>query len=288
MTCTSPVYLKGNYGSQLGSRGFLVPCGKCMSCRIQKTREWMVKMYHELETAGKGIFLTLTYGEKEDHPYMPLFVLKADVQKFIKRLRKHYEPRKLRYYAAGEYGENGRAHYHLIIYGLGLDEMECYKVNKKYKASKIIESIWKYGYNTIGDVNPNTARYCAKYIQKKDNRKWPKNYLPFQLYSKNLGIEWMKKNNNQIKDFGITINGINVGMPLAYKRKIDNEIVLYVEKNYENQKKWDNENIKEINKYNSKNNKNINEIDFEVLKERAREQAKKNLDAMLALKESAL
>ena len=53
-----------------------------------------------------------------------------DIQKFLKRLRKNITearktdkslPEKIKYYVAGEYGGtngNGRARYHMIIYGL--------------------------------------------------------------------------------------------------------------------------------------------------------------------------
>ena len=71
----------------------------------------------------KTRFLTLTYADEHLPPNGSLVV--ADLQKFIKRLRKHYAKRnngiKLRYYACGEYGDRyGRPHYHAIICGLSL------------------------------------------------------------------------------------------------------------------------------------------------------------------------
>ena len=100
-----------------------VGCGKCLSCRIAKRKEWSTRLWHELAYHNKSVFLTLTYDDYNvpDNESLRL----KDLQLFFKRLRKSlYKadfPR-IKYFACGEYGNmTARPHYHSIIYGLGLD-----------------------------------------------------------------------------------------------------------------------------------------------------------------------
>ena len=44
-------------------QGLIVPCGKCIACRKAKTREWTLRMLHELDTSDDACFLTLTYDD---------------------------------------------------------------------------------------------------------------------------------------------------------------------------------------------------------------------------------
>ena len=61
-------------------------------------------------------------GEKRPESVQTL--LYTDVQKFLKRLRKAYKS-KLRYFIAGEYGEQtARPHYHMILYGWQPTDLE--------------------------------------------------------------------------------------------------------------------------------------------------------------------
>ena len=40
----------------------LIPCGRCIGCRLDYSRSWADRMMLELDSCqGKGIFLTLTY-----------------------------------------------------------------------------------------------------------------------------------------------------------------------------------------------------------------------------------
>lgn len=41
------------------------PCGKCLACRIARTREWAVRIMHEMSEWEDSVFLTLTYDD--DH-----------------------------------------------------------------------------------------------------------------------------------------------------------------------------------------------------------------------------
>lgn len=123
-----------------------VPCGKCLACLSQKSREWTMRLSHEwyYYNQRNSIFLTLTY----DNNHIPdnYSLNRRDVQLYLKRLRK--AGLKFKYLCAGEYGfKYGRPHYHLIIFGIkNADYMAIRKVNKfnptKYEIDKILYQKW--------------------------------------------------------------------------------------------------------------------------------------------------
>lgn len=208
MQCTKPVWLEFYKIS--------VPCGKCINCRIGHSREWSIRLLHELDNFnGEGIFTTLTYND-ENLPQNNS-INKRDLQLFFKRLRRDLEPRKIKYFAAGEYGEKeGRPHYHAIILGI------------KYNESRVIGENWPFGYVHTGTVTYDSCRYCADYIFKKLtgekalNLLLQKKELPFQLCSQGIGKNYAIKNSEQIREnLGITLNGKNVGIPRYYKKVLE-------------------------------------------------------------------
>lgn len=85
MTCTSPVYL---YDYQM-----YVPCNKCTACKIAHSREWSVRLIHELDYYDKACFITLTYDD-ENLPFDGS-ISKRELQLFFKRLRKMEKMQKL-------------------------------------------------------------------------------------------------------------------------------------------------------------------------------------------------
>lgn len=106
-----------------------VPCGKCPKCRDRRLQGWIIRLMQENKKATSSYFLTLTYDEsrvpRNEQGYATLN--KQDVQKFIKRVRKHAGKRGkgIRYFAVGEYGEQTeRPHYHIIIFNAPIDAIE--------------------------------------------------------------------------------------------------------------------------------------------------------------------
>lgn len=217
MQCTSPVKI-GKDGQEM-----LVPCCKCVSCRIARCREWSIRVLHESEFHENSVFVTLTYDD-ENLPKSNS-IEKAVLQRFFKRLRKRYLNRHIRYFACGEYGKDTfRAHYHSIIFGIGLDDFIPFKkINGKmlYRHPS-----WSFGHIFVGDVNYQSARYVANYMNKyylrPEGLELGSNMVrPFQLMSKGLGLGYCLLNANQIKDnMNITLNGKSVGIPRYYKKKI--------------------------------------------------------------------
>ena len=54
-------------------RLLLVPakCGRCIECRKEKQRAWMVRLIEELKTDNKCYFVTLTFND-EQYDYLTL------------------------------------------------------------------------------------------------------------------------------------------------------------------------------------------------------------------------
>ena len=159
-----------------GKYQFLVPCGRCLGCRIDYSRTWANRMILELQDNPKAIFVTLTYNNqhvpKADNGRMTLNV--RDVQLFFKRLRKAFTGIRIRYYLAGEYGpKNLRPHYHAIIYGLDIssfDALRCIGHNalkQDYYTSQRLENIWGNGFVMMSPVSYKTCAYVARYTLKK-------------------------------------------------------------------------------------------------------------------------
>lgn len=190
----------------------IVPCGHCIGCRLDYSRSWADRMMLELETAGKGVFVTLTYNnwsipcsQFEDMPedlYLPAniptgydnngvaylgtgFTLdKRDCQLWMKRLRKKFENIKIRFYLAGEYGETStnRPHYHVILFGIGLDDLPDLhefgknELGQRYYISPMLSETWSRGHVLVSDVSWKTCAYVARYVTKKLNGKYELDY----------------------------------------------------------------------------------------------------------------
>jgi hypothetical protein len=92
-----------------------------------------------------------------------------DFQKFMKRLRKKYAPKKIRFFHCGEYGDKmGRPHYHACLFGIDFPDRKCYNLSTgNVMSSDTLKELWPFGFNVIGDVTFESAAYVARYITKK-------------------------------------------------------------------------------------------------------------------------
>lgn len=220
MNCLYPRTIHVKDGSRFGL-DLKVPCGQCMACRIAKRREWTIRMVHEMDTChGVGTFLTLTYAED------PGNLNKTHAQEFIRQLREYFPDRKVKYYMCGEYGEvYFRPHYHFILFGISNSDLLPYKIGR-HKKSKVVDKLWKYGFNEISNAEWESIQYVAAYVEKKlKGEKGTEEYgfrlPPFSLMSKGIGLEWLKKNEKYVRDnLGITYRGKEVGIPRYYKKKL--------------------------------------------------------------------
>lgn len=145
-----------------------IPCGQCVGCRLERSRQWAMRIMHESTLYIENSYLTLTY-DPDKLPENGTLV-KKHFQDFMKRLRKKYLGRKIRYFHCGEYGDNfRRPHYHAILFNLDFEDkkfLKNFNGNKLYK-SETLEKLWSHGFCTIGAVTFESAAYVARYCLKK-------------------------------------------------------------------------------------------------------------------------
>lgn len=171
-------------------RQITIPCGKCIGCRLDYSREWATRITMEMKLYPResNWFITLTYddqnvpwGETINEETGELITnqsLKAtDLTKFMKDIRRNYEYHTgwtgIRFFACGEYGsKTQRPHYHIAMLNMPIapEEMKQIGNNKQgdtlYEAPRL-DKIWGKGYVTIGELTWQSAAYVARYITKK-------------------------------------------------------------------------------------------------------------------------
>lgn len=111
-------------------------------------------------------FVTLTYDDENLPPGGTL--VKADFQKFMKRLRKTEGP--LRFFHCGEYGETTfRPHYHALLFGWRPRDPELFAREGEIRTytSQSLSRIWGLGHATFGELTFESAAYVARYVTKK-------------------------------------------------------------------------------------------------------------------------
>lgn len=205
-----------------------VPCRVCMACRLNYTKEWAIRCMNEATCHDKSCFITLTYDD--EHFPKDGNLIKSDLQKFFKRLRKRLEPAKIKYLACGEYGgQFGRPHYHAVIFGWFPEDAYIWrnrKVNPTYR-SELLEEEWPFGMSEVGSLTYNSARYVASYVVKqhrgKDKVWYDENFVvpEFVVMSNGIGKEFCNKYKNQLKALGyLTFQGHKVKLPRYYEDKI--------------------------------------------------------------------
>lgn len=206
-----------------------VPCGKCIGCRIDYSRQWANRIYLEAKKYKENQcwFLTLTYNnenlptktvknEKTGEIKTGMTLNKKELSDFMKKLRRHYEYHYnhtgIRFYGAGEYGEkNGRPHYHICLFNMPIfTKLKEYKTNELGQMiwlNEEIEKIWGKGFITLGRICWETAAYTARYMLKKQkgpNAEWwyksQAKEPEFTIMSRKPGIarEYYEKNKSKI------------------------------------------------------------------------------------------
>lgn len=184
-----------------------LPCGQCIGCRLERSRQWAVRCMHEAQLHRENCFITLTIDKKKTTIEQQTTLIKSDFQKFMKKLRRANPNVDIRYYYCGEYGENyGRPHYHACIFGYDFPDKEplfsvlqAQPKNPLYTSEKL-NKLWQHGNCVIGEVTFDSAAYVARYITKKITGPSADEYysgrLPeFTNMSKKpaIGLRWIEK-----------------------------------------------------------------------------------------------
>lgn len=216
-----------------------LPCGQCIGCRLERSRQWAIRCIHEASLYENNCFITLTFSPEElakrDNP---MSVDVRDFQLFMKRLRKKFGSN-IRFFHCGEYGEIGkRPHYHACLFNFDFADKKLWKITKggeRLYISQALMDLWPFGFSTIGDVTFESAAYVARYIMKKQTGD-----KAFEHYNEidpetgevlnsikpeyitmsrrpGIGKKWFDKYKNDVypKDF-VTVNGKKMRPPKYY------------------------------------------------------------------------
>lgn len=254
-----------------------IPCGKCYACRLTYSAEWATRIMLEKENYPdhECWFITLTYDDNNlnipksmtfdyndtkkwgsEAKYMPKEHIEfrndgtwngtlepEELQKFIKRVRKHFPNKKIVYFGCGEYGSQTlRPHYHLIMLGTPFKPSEFYdhhvdpKFHKMHNKSRELDKLWKKGMHDMAQVEWSNCSYVARYCMKKVGESWSPiewaklGKIPeFVRMSRGIAFDYYEKNKEKIwQTDNITMKTVkgNIGStkpPKAFMRKLENE-----------------------------------------------------------------
>lgn len=173
--------------SPSGWEPILIPCGQCIGCRLDYSKQWALRIVSEASQWKDNWFFTLTYNDDHLPRISVVFddgttvinstLIPDDIKKFLKDLRRywkyHFDHDNIRFFCAGEYGaKTHRAHYHLCLFNLPMPDgaLQPFFYNELHQQiykCDIIEKIWNKGIISVGQLTFNSAAYVARYMLKK-------------------------------------------------------------------------------------------------------------------------
>lgn len=249
MQCTRPIKAGFDHSGSLTFSiknadksivGFAFPCRKCLPCRLNIAREKALRAYHESQTCGDSIFLTLTYNDENlKSPKLQYL----DFQLFMKSLRELRtrnvtdpdlkKQLRINYIVTGEYGDKTkRPHWHALIFNYKPADAKLWRQtdrgDREYK-SKEIDQLWKRGNALFGDVTIDSANYVARYAAKKlvHGHDQEHDFHPIHKTSSlhAIGKSWIEKHWEQTFSLGY------VHLPNKEKTKIPRYYEDWLKKN---------------------------------------------------------
>lgn len=265
MPCISPVsawMIFGESGERKllfrppprGGAYFRLPCGKCIDCRLEYSRQWAIRGMHEASLYENNCFITLTFDDEilnvlsmfHSAGFEPEFdrfgnyfvpdrtrtLVKRDFVLFMKRLRKRFGPR-IRYIHCGEYGsELGRPHHHACLFNFDFPDLEPFPNTSSsfsLKRSPILEELWPYGFSSVGRVTFESIAYVARYLTKKISGSVADDHylgrVPEYLsVSRRPGLAsgWISKYVDQVMvDDSVIVRGRKSSVPRYYTKYMD-------------------------------------------------------------------
>lgn len=217
-------------------RALVLPCGRCIGCRLESSRCWAVRCMHEAQMHDFSSFITLTY----DDAHLPYRgdLHYPDFKKFCRRMVKRLG--KFRFFMAGEYGDlNDRPHYHAIVFGLFFADRKFFKQSPagfNIYTSDTLSALWPYGHASVGDVSFESAAYVARYVTKKvTGDSAAEHYqrvdeLTGEVYSltpefskcsnrPGIGFDWWQKYGKEVLARGnVVMDGVEMKPPRYYAK----------------------------------------------------------------------
>lgn len=191
---------------------------------------------HEADLHEENCFGTLTY----DREHLPRYgsLQRRDFQKFMKRVRRSVEPKKVRFFHAGEYGDrNGRPHYHFLLFGHAFSDRVAIRDGAiPLYRSESLEALWPAGVSSVGELCFESAAYVARYVMKKVDQVGRKKKYNVDSETgemveiqpeyatmsrggpgRGLGFGWFEKYGDEVQRHdSIVVDGKEVGVPRYY------------------------------------------------------------------------
>lgn len=186
--------------------GGLLPCGQCMPCRINRRRDWTVRLILEAHAHEENSWVTFTYDDRFlpfDMEHKKLgrsfgsvvapTLWRPDYQNFLKRFREKtgLTSKDFKYFISGEYGEKyGRPHYHACLFGIG----SRYKKDIEFAWSVLDDDRQRHPIGNVfhGSLTWDSAQYTAGYTIKKmtafDHGELDGRYPEFGQGSKGISL----------------------------------------------------------------------------------------------------
>lgn len=231
---------------------FCVPCGQCIGCRLERSRQWAVRCCHEASLYKENCFITLTFNDYSLRENGSLN--KKDFTKFMKRFRKKFGEG-IRFFECGEYGSKlGRPHHHACIFNFDFPDRQLWQIRDGVRLyrSEQLEKLWskrikpeevenyptdlvwydmknrpnvKMGFCTVGDVTFESAAYVARYLMKKIVGKNSEDHYGEKIpeyinMSRKPGIarDWIKEYETDVypHDYVVIRNDIKCKPPKYY------------------------------------------------------------------------
>ncbi len=218
-----------------------LPCGQCVGCRLERSRQWAMRCLHEASLHQDNSFITLTYDDSNLPRGGSLDY--SDFQNFMKRLRKRVGT-KVRFYCGGEYGEERmRPHFHACLFGYDFPDKVYYKKTgsgESIYTSKLLESLWPLGLSSVGSVTFQSAAYIARYcVQKVTGDLAEAHYrvvtedgeiidrvpeFNHMSLKPGIGKPWLEKFRTDVfpRDY-VVVNGVKTKPPKYYDRLFEKE-----------------------------------------------------------------
>jgi len=237
-------------------RSVQVGCGRCIGCRLEQSRQWAMRCVHEASLHDHNSFITLTYNEDNYEPSLN----PPDLSSFIKRLRARispepgqyvtnfsdlpflFNPVRIKFFACGEYGDQlSRPHFHACIFGFDFPDriLHSSRDGVKLYRSKLLESVWPFGFSTVGDLTFESAAYVARYVVKKitgdlahdhysavDGSTGELIHLQPEFVrmsrggrtGRGIGYDWYKRYSSDLEKDYLVMRGIKMRPPKYYDR----------------------------------------------------------------------
>lgn len=217
-----PVPVKASTIHNHGLIPFPIPCGKCLQCKLDQSRDKSTRSYLESTLYRHNMFITLTYS---DDTLGSNTLVKEDLQNFLKRLRKKIGITGLNYMAVGEYGEkSGRMHWHILLFGYEFPDKKPAGKTKKGEmqyTSDTLSNLWTSGIANFGSVTSDSCSYVASYSLKKlrSYQESEKKPLFFSSKKNAIGKRWLEKNvESTFNNNYVMVGNVKTPLPIYFKK----------------------------------------------------------------------